>query len=703
MPLDVLVDGYTCYVTETDGSPGDSGGLFHRDTRFLSSHSIEVEGVELERLGAERQTPASRIRRWVSESPVVTELHDVDESRDVDGPRRTSLVVESAAAVREGWGLVERVTVRNHGPRRFSGRVLFEFDVDFADIFEVRGVASGVSRERVTSVDADVPAVQYWYEYETAVGETTAVASTVAFDRPPETLEAGSASFTLDIAPQGTATVASVVRPDVDAGDEAPSLGSEGGPAGPGADSASGPSAESRAEGWPVSAGDRAILDRGPTAPVALPVPETGSERHDRTLSVAAQDLTALASATAHGPVPLAGVPWYATVFGRDSLLTAYQVLPVEPAMARGTLRYLAARQGTERDAHTEEEPGKMFHEMRQGELARRELIPHTPYYGTVDATPLWVVLLDETHRWTGDDAFVTDLSDSLDRALGWISDAVDRIGDDPFCYYTVDNPAGLNHKAWKDSDRGVQFADGSTAAPPIASVEVQGYVYDAYRRAARLYREVLGDPERARELGDHADHLAARFDESYWLPDRSFYAAALDGDGRPVDTDTSNVGQALWGGIVPESRVDAVVDRLFSEDLYSGWGIRTMSATAAGYSPVSYHEGSVWPHDSAFVTLGLARYGRYDAAGRLGRAVFDAASNLPENRIPEVVCGFDASTRPTTYPASCEPQAWAAGTPYAVVRAVFGASPGEDGEAQADTTPCFLERSALDVFGTGP
>ncbi len=703
MPLDALVDGYTCYVTETDGSLGDTGGLFHRDTRFLSSRSIEVEGVELEYLGAERRTAASRIRRWATESPVVSEMHDVDQIHDADGPGHTSLVVESAAAVSEGTGLVERTTVRNHGPRRFSGTLLFEFDADFADIFEVRGVGSGVSREPITAVEEDVPAVSYRYEYETAAGETAAVATTVAFDRPPEPLEVGSASFTLDIAPQGTATVAYAVRPAVDAGNDVPSHGREDGPTGPGTDSASGTPMESTAEDWPASADARTILNRGPTAPVALPAPETGSERHDRTLSVAAQDLTALTSATDHGPIPLAGVPWYATVFGRDSLLTAYQVLPVAPSMATGTLGYLAARQGTASDPHTEEEPGKMFHEMRQGELARRELVPFTPYYGTVDATPLWVVLLDEAHRWTVDDALVTDFADNLDRALGWISDAVDRIGDDPFCYYAVDNPAGLDNKAWKDSDRCVQFADGSAATPPIASVEVQGYVHDAYRRAARLYREVLDDPDRARELTERADHLAARFDEAYWLPERSFYAAALDGDGRPVDTDTSNVGQALWGGIVPERRVDAVVDRLFSADLYSGWGVRTLSADAAGYSPVSYHEGSVWPHDNSFVTLGLARYGRYDAAERLGRAVFDAASNLPENRLPEVVCGFDASTRPTTYPASCEPQAWAAGAPYAIVRAVFGASPGENGEARADNGPGFLERSTLDVFGTDP
>ena len=396
----------------------------------------------------------------------------------------------------------------------------------------------------------------------------------------------------------------------------------------------------------------------------------------------AAADLTALTTETEHGPVPLAGTPWFATPFGRDATLAAHQTLAVAPTLAAGTLRYFAAHRGRGDVPEREEEPGKVFHERRHDELATRDRIPHTPYYGTVDATPLWVTLLDEFSRWRGDDALATELAPALADALEWIYRTSRETEDDPFVYYT--NGEGvLDHKAWKDTADSIRFADGDIAERRIAVAEVQGYAARALDHGAALLDRIDADIEPHTDPTAYAERgreIEATFDEEFWLPDRSFYGLAKLGDGRIVDAVTSNVGHCLWTETIPESRAEDVVETLVDGPLSSGWGLRTMSPEDAGYSPISYHAGGVWPHDTSLVALGLSEYGYADAAESLASDVLDAATYFEHDRLPELYCGFDAARDPIEYPAACTPQAWAAGAPFAFLRAAFRPVPTDDG-----------------------
>lgn len=669
MTRDVLVDGYTLFVGDPERagvSPGDDGGLYYRDTRHLSALTVGVEGTELTTLGRDLAGPD---RRTVVATDGDSSVNRVDEAEH----KRSDLVVATTQTVAAGVGLGQRVALANHSAAPFAGRLTVGFDADFADVFEVRGFDAQLERTPSTAVDDRT--VTYAHEYERQDGEPVTRTTTISFDQVPSSLAATEATFDVDLDSQERTTVDVSVRPRRSTG---PPETSDGGTV---------------ADATDVAAVDD---DCGDEAAVSLPAVETGRESYDRVFARAGEDLAALTAATDHGPVPLAGAPWFATVFGRDALIAAYQALPVAPALAGGTLRYLAAHQGTTVDDASEEAPGKMFHEMREGELAARGRVPHTPYYGSVDATPLWVVLLAERYHWTGDDDLVVELADALGAALDWIDRARAARGDDPFLYYEQSPTMGLLHKAWRDTPGSVQSPDGVVAEPPIASVEVQGYVHRALRDAADLYDAVLGDGSRADELRDEADRLAGAFDETFWLPGRGYYAVAKDGMGGLVETRTSNVGHCLWSGLVPAERAGAVADVLRSDDLFSGWGLRTVAASAAGYSPVSYHLGSVWPHDTSLTALGLARYGFHDDADRLARGVLDACTQFDDERIPELFCGFGDDLAPKPYASSCVPQAWSAGAPYALLRAAFDLRPGNGCIEVGADTDVFAE-TAMD------
>lgn len=642
--METLVDGQTCFVTRGDGELTTVDGLYHLDTRYLSALDVTFDDTELALVASEGSAAGRRTLLYLNRAAT----GDVTTIPDGSDRPPGNLVVRRDQAIAHGT-LHERVTVTNHSAARVAGTVAVTFDVDFADVFEVRGVETGI--DRTIEVDAGDRAVTYRYDYTGADGDEIRLVSTVGFGQPAETLQPGRATFALDLAPQDSETYAFAVHPG--GADETVNDPFGAGPAGD-------------------TDADDGCTDTGGIT--------TGSPEYDRTFARAAADLAALTTQTQHGPVPVTGVPWFATVFGRDSLIAAYQTLPVAPSLARGTLRYLAANQGTQSVDYRDEQPGKILHEVRRGELARRRLIPHTPYYGTVDATPLWVILLHETHRWLDDPALIEEHWDDLERALAWIDTAVAEHGDDPFLYYDAGTDDGLLHKAWRDTAGSVQFADGESADPPLASVEVQGYVYDAFRRAASLYRHVRSDENRASDLDRRADRLQTAFDAMFWLPEREFYGAAMTADGRVADSLTSNVGQCLWTGIVPAERVDTVVDRLLSPELFSGWGIRTMSTTAHGYRPLSYHIGSVWPHDTALCALGLARYDQFDAVETVADGLLSATTRFEHNRVPELFGGFDDTISPIEYEASCAPQAWAAGAPFALLRALFDADPGHDG-----------------------
>jgi glycogen debranching enzyme len=400
--------------------------------------------------------------------------------------------------------------------------------------------------------------------------------------------------------------------------------------------------------------------------------------------------------------LPAAGLPWFMTLFGRDSLITSYQVLPYRPDLARATLHTLAARQATTVDDFRDQEPGKILHEIRFGELTAIGERPHSPYYGSADATPLFLVVLDAYHEWTGDDELARELEPHARAALDWI----DRYGDldgDGYVEYQTRNPqSGLVNQCWKDSWNSILYADGTIAKGPIATCEIQGYVYDAKRRAARLAREVWDDQPLAARLDAQADLMRDRFLEDFWIAERACFALALDGDKRKVNSLTSNIGHLLWSGIVDSARAEAVADHLMHDRLYSGWGVRTMASSEAGYNPVEYHNGTVWPHDNSLIADGLRRYGYHEQAARIAADVVRAAAFF-DHRLPEVFAGCPRSMThaPVRYPTASSPQAWAAGAPLLLLSTVLGLTAGSGGPHSDPHLPADFGDVALhDVAG---
>jgi glycogen debranching enzyme len=408
-----------------------------------------------------------------------------------------------------------------------------------------------------------------------------------------------------------------------------------------------------------------------------------------KTVEASRRDLVALRIAARAGEreimLPAAGLPWFLTLFGRDTLITAYQTIGAGQALARGALLALAAYQGTAREDFRDEEPGKILHEVRNGELTRLGEKPHNPYYGTIDATPLWLILLAEYYRWSRDADLVRSLRGNAMAALDWIDRYGDRDGDG-YLEYQTRSPQGLGNQCWRDSWDGVQFSDGSMPVLPIATCETQGYVYDAKLGLAELADGPLDDSPLATRLRAEAALLRQRFNKDFWIDDRGgYYAVGLDGDKRRIDSLTSNIGHLLWSGIVPEERARAVANQLMSDSMFSGWGVRTLSTLDVGFNPIGYHRGTVWPHDNSIIAAGLARYGFRDECNRITMALLDAA-RYSDFRLPEAFSGYprDFGTFPVPYPTACSPQAWATGAPVLCLRAMLGLRP-EAGALVAD------------------
>jgi glycogen debranching enzyme len=391
------------------------------------------------------------------------------------------------------------------------------------------------------------------------------------------------------------------------------------------------------------------------------------------------RDLRALLTKTRLGEFLAAGIPWYVAPFGRDAILASYEILAINPEPARRTLHLLGSLLGTQNDPWRDEEPGKVLHEIRQGELANADYIPHTPYYGTIDATPLYLMLAAAYFRWTNDLATILELKDVFDRALAWI----DRYGDldgDGYVEYIRRSPRGLRNQGWKDSGNAIVHADGTLAAPPIALAEVQGYVYMAKRRMAEIYA-LLGEGRTASRLERESADLKVRFNRDFWVEDEQYFALALDGEKRQVTTVTTNPAHGLYCDLIDRSKAKAMAQRLMAPDMFSGWGIRTMSKQAVAYNPMSYHNGSVWPHDNAIVAAGLKRYGYGESTLRITTALFEAAMHMEYFRLPELFCGFTrrSPATPVRYPVACSPQAWAAASPFLLLQSMLGISARAD------------------------
>lgn len=535
-----------------------------------------------------------------------------------------------------GGALYERIRVRSAQRRPVQTVVELRFAADFADLFEVRGVRRAA---RGAAAAPLVAAAGVTLGYRGLDGLTRETA--LQFTPAPTRLTADLARWELVLAP-GESQVLEVSVTPVEGGRR---------PAAASFDRAAAALRASYAE-W--AAGGTVI--------------ETDSDHLNRLLERSVLDLRLLTSDLGHGPFAVAGIPWFAVPFGRDSLLTALFALPFRPDLALGTLRTLAAFQGRALDPSRCEEPGKIPHELRTGEMANLGEVPFGRYYGSVDATPLFLLLACEYYAWTGDLESLRGLLPAIRSAIGWL----ERFGEG-FVTFEADRGLGLTVQSWKDSHDSL---GGGSLPGPVAVSEVQGYAYDAQRRLAPVLA-ALGEPELADRMARQAERRKQRFDAAFWMGTERYYALALDGAGQQVKAISSDIGHCLWSGIVPKARAAAVADRLTAPALCSGWGIRTLGTGESAYSPVSYHNGSVWPHDTALGVLGLKRYGFDEAAARVAASLIAAAAEFPLTRLPELFCGFDRSEgAPVAYPVACSPQAWAAATPLALLRALLGLEP---------------------------
>jgi len=411
--------------------------------------------------------------------------------------------------------------------------------------------------------------------------------------------------------------------------------------------------------------------------------------------------------------LPAAGLPWFMTMFGRDSILTSLQSIAFTPELAATTLRTLGERQGARIDDFRDEDPGRILHEMRFGELTAFEERPHSPYYGSADATPLYVVLLDEYERWTGDTKLVRDLEVEARAALNWIDTYADLQGNGYISYQRRNEETGLENQCWKDSWDSISFRDGRLPGFPRATCELQGYAYDAKMRGARLARRVWRDEAFADKLEKEAADLKRRFNRDFWVVDGEYFAVAIDADGRQVDSLTSNIGHLLWSGIVDKSKARRVVEHLMGDRLFSGWGVRTLAEGEGRFNPIGYHVGTVWPFDNSFIAWGLRRYGFKEEAARIAEGILDAAAYF-DGRLPEAFGGYPRSDTkyPVQYPTACSPQAWSTGAPLLLLRTMLGLEP-VDGQLVVDPAlPVAIEHLELldipgrwgrrDAFGRG-
>ncbi|HST17314.1 MAG TPA: glycogen debranching N-terminal domain-containing protein [Gaiellaceae bacterium] len=652
LPVTVL-DGSTFVVCDdrgdVDGNEAASG-LFAADTRFLSRLVLTVDGDRSELVSFEQTAPHVAVF-------------------DLRGPPGVTVRRELFV----GRGLEETITIENRSEDDVEVVIGVEAASDFADIHAVKRVADGRAADPTSSRP------ERWDDATTVeFADDGFPARTLVHLAPaPDEHDGRVSRYRLRLAPAASRRLLVAVQCVLD-----------------GRTPLDGSAFEERLRE------DRRARDRSLERWWSS-VPRLAAPNAPALEQIWARSLADLAALRMHwagrGMVPAAGLPWFMTLFGRDTLIVAFQTIPLGPEPAAAALRALAETQAEVDDANRDAEPGKIVHEIRRGKTA---LVWTDRYYGTVDATPLFLVLLSELWRWTGDDAIVRELEPNARRALAWIDGPGDRDGDG-FVEYLRRAPYGLDNQSWKDSHNSMVFRSGSVAHAPITPVEVQGYVYDAKLRTAELARRVWNDDGTASRLEREAAELRARFDEAFWLPEHGWYALGLDAEKRPIDALASNMGHLLWSGLVPAERIAEVAERLTSGPLWSGWGIRTLAADEAAFDPLEYHNGTVWPHDNSLIAYGLSQAGRTREVQRVARALLDCGSFF-ESRLPEHFAGFERADdeSPEGVPSSARPQAWAAGTPVLLLRALLGLEPDPAARALRvadDRLPTWAEGLVLE------
>jgi glycogen debranching enzyme len=654
-----ILDGNTFVVSDTRGdieaSLTDPTGLFSYDTRFLSKWVLTING--------ERMNPLS-----------VDDL-EYFESRFFLVPGTGTVYVDAKLSVIRrravGNGFHEELTILNHADEPVDLRIRLDAGCDFADLFEVK---DALKKKGTYSARAKGGKLVLAYVRGT-FGRSTVISSS-----QPARVDKNGLGFKIRIGPHGKWST------ELDVATEA--LGFE----------------EMRRIEDPARSRRRMRqnlarwIDQAPRL-------ESDQEPLKATYRRSLVDLAALrfSPQVAGGrSLPAAGLPWFMTMFGRDSILTSLQALPFTSELAATTLRALGDWQGLSVNDFRDEDPGRILHEMRYGELTAFEERPHSPYYGSADATPLFVVLLDEYERWTGDRALARELEVESRAALNWIDEYADLQGNGYLSYERRNKKTGLENQCWKDSWDSISFRDGRLPGFPRATCELQGYAYDAKRRGARLAREIWKDTALAERLEQEAAELKRRFNRDFWVEDGEYFALALDPEGRQVDALTSNNGHLLWSGIVDKSKAKAVARHLLGPRLFSGWGVRTLAEGEGRFNPIGYHVGTVWPFDNSFIAWGLRRYGFKDEAAIVAAGILDAAEFF-DGRLPEAFGGYERSqTRyPVQYPTACSPQAWSTGAPLLLLRTMLGLEPqGEHLVVDAALPSTIGHLELLDIPG---
>lgn len=635
----VLKSGETFAIFDRFGDIQSVGegpqGVYLAGTRHLSRFALLVEN----------QPPlllSSTIRR--SDSSLVVDLSNPDTSgRLRDSLAADSLLIRRRIVLLDG-GCFESMIVRNHSQEVLDVSLTLLFACDYADVFEVRGTQR---RARGSLASPRVERDTVYYSYAGLDGKRRG--TVLRFEPQPWELHEESATFRLRVEAGRQATLAATIT--FESPDCREPLGL--------IHSFTDASAESARRLREIREGCAEL--------------SSSNDLLNAWLQRSFDDIYLLTTPTDQGPYPYAGIPWFSAPFGRDGIITAFQCLWLEPDLARGVIRYLAAHQATEEIPERDAAPGKILHERRRGEMADLGEIPFGHYYGSIDSTPLFIHLVGEYFRRTGDRELLLTTFPAVERAIDWMRNNEGHPGG-PFLAYSKQSSTGLVNQGWKDSNDAIFHADGSAARPPVALCEVQGYAFAAYESAAMI-ADVLGRHDIARDCARRAERLREAFDEAFWCSDLATFAIALDGEGKACRVRSSNAGHCLWSGIVDPKRVAGVTRTLMSSAGFSGWGIRTIAEGEPRYNPLAYHNGSVWPHDCSLIAAGFSRYGEKHATVQVLSGLFDAARKFDLYRLPEVFCGLPRTRggSPTPYPVACSPQAWASGAPFLLLQAALG------------------------------